>query len=167
MTFAEADRLFGLSSCFSGTTVAGWTTDLSVTAPVLLCLLVYLTGVARLWRSAGVGLGTSALQVTAFVLGWSLMAIALISPLHDWSRRLFTAHMIGHELVMTLAAPLLVLSRPLGPLLWAFPRCSRRAIARSTEGARLSAVLGHPDHAGRCSGAACGGHLGLAHASIL
>jgi putative membrane protein len=40
--------------------------------------------------------------------------------------------MIGHELVMTVAAPLFVLSRPLAPLLWAFPRSSRRAIATGT-----------------------------------
>jgi cytochrome c oxidase assembly factor CtaG len=133
MTFAEADRLFGPSSCFSGVTIAGWTTDFSVTAPLLLSLVIYLIGVGRLWHSAGIGRGASPLQVAAFVLGWSLMAIALISPLHDWSRRLFTAHMIGHELVMTLAAPLLVLSRPLGPLLWAFPRTARAKIARGTQ----------------------------------
>jgi putative membrane protein len=72
-------------------------------------------------------------QTLAFMLGWALMAIALVSPLHDWSRRLFTAHMIGHELVMTLAAPLLVLSRPLGPVLWAFPRSARHSIARSVQ----------------------------------
>jgi putative membrane protein len=131
MTFAEADRLFGLSSCFSGTTVAGWTTDLSVTGPLLLSLGVYLLGAARLWQGAGVGRGVSLLSVLSFVLGWALLAIAMVSPLHDWSRRLFTAHMIGHELVMTLAAPLLVLARPFGVLLWAFPRATRPRIGQS------------------------------------
>lgn len=132
MTFGEADRLFGLSSCFSGTMVAGWTTDLSVTAPLALSLLLYLAGVARLWRSAGIGHGASWLEVAAFLAGWLLMAAALLSPLHDWSRRVFTAHMIDHELVMTIAAPLLVLARPLGPLLWAFPRRARRTVAKAT-----------------------------------
>lgn len=133
MTFAEADRLFGLSSCFSGTTFAGWTTDLSITGPLTLLLAAYVLGTVRLWRSAGIGRGASFLQVFAFVLGWAFMVIALISPLHDWSRRLFTAHMVGHELVMTLAAPLLVLSRPVGPLLWAFPRATRRNVARGMQ----------------------------------
>lgn len=132
MTFAEADRLFGLSSCFSGATLAGWTTDLTVTAPLLLLLMLYLLGVGRLRRASRLGGGVSTISVLSFVLGWTLLAIAMVSPLHDWSRRLFTAHMIGHELVMTLAAPLLVLARPFGVLLWAFPRASRPGIARST-----------------------------------
>ena len=39
--------------------------------------------------------------------------------------------MVEHELIMAVAAPLLVLSRPLGTLLWAFPTAWRRPLAFS------------------------------------
>ena len=136
MTFAELDRTFGLSSCFSGATYAGWTTDIAVTAPLVVGLLVYATGVARLWRAAGPGRGATYWQVACFAVGWLCMAAALLSPLHDLSRRIFAAHMIEHELVMTIAAPLLVLARPLGPMLWSAPKALRRPVAN---GARLGA----------------------------
>lgn len=140
MSVLELDRLFGLSSCFSGAVVGGWTTDLSVTAPLLVSLLVYALGVSRLWRKAGRGRGTPVWQVLCFALGWLLMAAALVTPLHDLSRRLFAAHMIEHELVMTLAAPLLVLARPLGPMLWGFPQRWRPQVARAAKG--FAFVLG-------------------------
>ncbi|MDB5506798.1 MAG: hypothetical protein JWR75_1436 [Devosia sp.] len=123
------DRLFGLASCFSGVTIAGWTTDLAITAPLGISLVLYAVGVIRLWRAAGVARGATPIQVALFLAGWLVLAGALLTPLHDWSRRLFTAHMIEHELVMTLAAPLLILSRPLGPMLWAFPTAWRRSVA--------------------------------------
>lgn len=40
----------------------------------------------------------------------------------------FAAHMVEHELIMLLAAPLLVMAEPLVVLLWAFPPAARRAI---------------------------------------
>jgi cytochrome c oxidase assembly factor CtaG len=135
MSLSEIDRLFGLSSCFSGATVIGWTTDLAVTGPLALSLLIYLIGVSRLWHAAGFGRGTSLAEVACFVAGWLLMAVALITPLHDLSRRIFSAHMISHELVMTVAAPLLILGRPLGPMLWAFPAGWRRKVAKSAQAA--------------------------------
>src|SRR5205085_3217187 len=42
--------------------------------------------------------------------------------------RSFTAHMAEHELMMLAAAPLLVLSRPLAVMLWAFPAGGRQAL---------------------------------------
>jgi cytochrome c oxidase assembly factor CtaG len=79
-----------------------------------------------------VGHGTKTYEVLAFLGGWLLLSIALVTPLHDLSRRLFAAHMIEHELVMTLAAPLLVMARPLGPLVWALPKAWRATVARGT-----------------------------------
>jgi cytochrome c oxidase assembly factor CtaG len=42
-----------------------------------------------------------------------VLAIALVSPLHALGSALFSAHMVQHELLMLVAAPLLVLARPL------------------------------------------------------
>jgi cytochrome c oxidase assembly factor CtaG len=53
----------------------------------------------------------------------------MLSPLHDASEQIFSAHMIQHELLMAVAAPLLVLSRPVPVLLWALPRRGRHAVA--------------------------------------
>jgi len=53
--------------------------------------------------------------------GWLALFIALVSPLHAWGRVLFSAHMSQHECLMLVAAPLLVLGRPLIAFLWALP----------------------------------------------
>jgi cytochrome c oxidase assembly factor CtaG len=62
-----------------------------------------------------------------FACGWLALVVALVSPLHAWGRVLFSAHMTQHEVLMLVAAPLLVLGRPLVVFLWAFPvQWSRR-----------------------------------------
>jgi len=133
MDLTALNRLIASSGCFSGSEVAGWTTDPAVLAPLLLGGLVYAVGVARLWRAAGVGHGATAMQVACFAGGWLLIAAALVSPLHELSLELFSAHMVEHELVMAAAAPLLVLARPLGPMLWAFAPGWRRGVARAAQ----------------------------------
>jgi putative membrane protein len=45
---------------------------------------------------------------------------------------LFSAHMAQHELIIVVAAPLLVLGRPMIPFLWAMPMNSRRVLGRWT-----------------------------------
>jgi len=133
MSIEALNRLILSSGCFSGATVAGWTVDPAILLPLALGLVLYVVGLSRLWLSAGAGRGAVWWQVIAFGFGWLCMAAALASPLHDLSRRLFAAHMFEHELVMTIAAPLLVASRPLAVLLWAFPAISRRVVARSAQ----------------------------------
>ena len=132
MSLEAVNRLILASGCFSGATIAGWTVDPAVLAPLLLGGLLYVAGLARLWSSAGRRRGAAHWQAFAFALGWLAMAAALVTPLHDESRKFFTAHMIEHELVMTIAAPLLVVSRPLPVFLWAFPRMWRRNVARAS-----------------------------------
>jgi cytochrome c oxidase assembly factor CtaG len=118
---ASAHDVAGTSS--SGST---WTFDLSIV--LLLCVLAgcYLIGSARLWQRVGFARGTPPSRLACFWSGWTILALALLSPLHLFSEQLLSAHMIEHELIMAVAAPLLVLSRPLGPLLWAFPDAWRR-----------------------------------------
>ena len=43
--------------------------------------------------------------------GWLTLALALVSPLHPMGEVLFSAHMTQHELLVVVAAPLLVLGR--------------------------------------------------------
>ena len=60
-------------------------------------------------------------ETFCFAGGWLALFVALVSPLHAWGRVLFSAHMTQHEVLMLVAAPLLVLGRPLVVFLWALP----------------------------------------------
>ena len=51
-------------------------------------------------------------QTTLFALGTAIAVAAVLPPLHELSEKLFSAHMAQHELLMTVAAPLIVLGRP-------------------------------------------------------
>lgn len=99
---------------------------------LLACLFVsatlYTIGVVRLWRRAGVGHGLRVAHVAAFGAGWLAMAVALASPLDPLGVHLFSAHMLQHELLMLVAAPLLVVARPLAAWTWALPARSRSAV---------------------------------------
>jgi cytochrome c oxidase assembly factor CtaG len=92
---------------------------------------VYALGVARLWRHAGVGRGVRVRQASAFGAGWLAMVIALSSPMDEWSERWLAAHMIQHELLMIVAAPLMAAAAPLVALLWAMPARTRQHVAQS------------------------------------
>jgi len=82
-------------------------------ALIALAALCYAAGVHRLWRRAGQGRGIARCHAAAFAAGIALLALAVLSPLHQAAETLLWAHMIQHELLMVVAAPLLVLGRPL------------------------------------------------------
>jgi cytochrome c oxidase assembly factor CtaG len=79
-----------------------------------------------------IGRGIRVWEAACFAVGWVLTALALLSPLHALGEQLFVAHMVQHELSMAVAAPLLVVGRPLVPMLWALPSAARRRIGRIT-----------------------------------
>ena len=65
-----------------------------------------------------------------FAGGWFTLFVTLVSPLHPWGQMLFSVHMTQHELLMLVAAPLLVLGRPLIAFLRALPPKSASRLAR-------------------------------------
>src|SRR6266550_888013 len=91
----------------------------------LACLIasgaLYAAGVARLWSRAGRGCGVRPWQIGAFAAGWMALVVALLSPVAAISDVLFSVHMTQHEILIVVAAPLLVLVRPLVPRLSVFP----------------------------------------------
>jgi putative membrane protein len=101
---------------------------------VVACLLVsgalYLLGLRRLWRRSGPGVGVHGRRALAFAGGWLATALALVSPLDSLGSDLFSAHMLQHEVLMVVAAPLYVLGRPLGVWAWALPPAWRRRAGR-------------------------------------
>jgi cytochrome c oxidase assembly factor CtaG len=80
----------------------------------------YVRGVGILWARAGRGRGIRVWEAAAFGAGLLALALGLLSPLAWVSQILFSAHMTQHELLMLVAAPLLVFGRPLQAGLWAF-----------------------------------------------
>jgi putative membrane protein len=69
-------------------------------------------------------------RLATYYAGLLVLAAALLPPLDTWSATRFAAHMIQHEVLMLMAAPLLVLGRPLPMYLWAFNAGSREALGQ-------------------------------------
>jgi len=116
--------------------------DASATAETFLqvglgvAAVLYAIGALRLSHR---GRDTSILlRSLAFVGGWVSLRLALLSPLDEWSATSFAAHMVQHEALMLVAAPLLVLSRPLPVFLWALPSSMRRAVSAGARSAGIA-----------------------------
>ena len=112
---------------------SAWEFDPGVVIPLSLTAVLYALGARK-------HVGLTSLQKLCFWSGWVSLAVALVSPLHPLGEVLFSAHMLQHEILMLIAAPLLVLARPMVTFLWALPIAwrkrlgrwsKRRAIARS------------------------------------
>ena len=96
---------------------AGWTFDPLVTIPLGILLL-------SSWRDSGsspTARGSNASAPWLFLGGWLVLALSLISPLHEGGERSFTLHMIEHELIMLVATFLLAASHVGGVLAWGLP----------------------------------------------
>jgi len=96
-----------------------------VVIPLLLALALWTAGALRM---RGTRDATPRGAVLAFLGGWLLLALALVSPIHPLGQALFSAHMVQHELLMLGAAPLLVLARPTVAFLRALPPAAARAL---------------------------------------
>ncbi len=105
-----------------------------------IALGLYTTGALRLWRHAGRGHGLRAWQAVAHGAGLSVLALALLSPLDRASDVLFSAHMAQHELLMLVAAPLIVLGRPMAAVAWSLPRRWRVKVARAARSPRVASL---------------------------
>jgi putative membrane protein len=112
-------------------TTWGWEPFTWLGLIVSLCL--YVVGLRRLWRAAGRGgAGVRRWEAWCFAGGWFALFVALVSPLHPWGKVLFAAHMTQHEILMLVAAPLLVLGRPLVVSLRALPARWAHALGRAS-----------------------------------
>jgi putative membrane protein len=74
-----------------------------------------------MWGGGRTGRGVREPEAWCYAAGWFSLFVALVSPLHPWGRVLFSAHMTQHEILVLVAAPLLVLGRPLPVWLKALP----------------------------------------------
>lgn len=102
----------------------GWTLSPELLIPLGLALIIYLVGWTRLSKRASIPV-----RPALFLSGWTVLALSLVSPLHEAGERSFTMHMIEHELIMLPATLLLAASSAGGVLAWGLPRPLRLALA--------------------------------------
>ena len=105
-----------------------WTFEPWVVSCMVLSALLYLVGFARLHARAREGRARLRRQGVLFAGGWLALVAALVSPLDAMGSQLFSAHMLQHELMMIVAAPLLVLGRPFAFWMWGLPAAWRRPV---------------------------------------
>jgi putative membrane protein len=102
---------------------SAWEFDPGVVIPLAISGVLYAAGSRR-------HVGLTGVQLACFWAGWLSLVVALVSPLHPLGEVLFCAHMVQHEVLMLISAPLLVVSRPLVTFLWALPFEWRRTLGR-------------------------------------
>lgn len=100
---------------------SAWEFDPGVVIPLAIAAILYT-------RGASAQRVSTSRQHVLFWCGWLSLVIALMSPLHPLGEALFSAHMVQHEVLMLVSAPLLVLSRPLATFLWGMPFEWRRKL---------------------------------------
>lgn len=102
---------------------SAWSFEPWVIGGILLTIVIYVAGARHLRQPKW--------QRVSFAAGMIALALTLLSPLHRLGSELFSAHMVQHELLMLIAAPLLALGRPGAPLLVGLPPRLRKQIARA------------------------------------
>lgn len=118
--------------------LASWEFPPIIVLGILASALLYGYG---WWRLARQGRGRQVMPAWCawcYAAGLVLLALAFFSPVSTFSGLLFSMHMIQH-LLLIFAAPLLLLGRPLLPMLWVLPSGLRREIG-------LLFTPGHPLH---------------------
>lgn len=92
-----------------------WSWEPQVVVPLATLLAMYIGGAVRRgqiyvlrWRHA------------SFFAGWFSLFLALVSPIHELGEQLFSAHMLQHEIMILVSAPLIAASHPSATCLWAF-----------------------------------------------
>ncbi len=106
-----------------------WDLDPAIVAPLATVALLYVVGVRRTWRRSDRGRRGLRRTAACFGAGWLALTLALVSPLHALGGALFSAHMTQHELLMVVAAPLMMVGRPLAAYAWGLPRGWRHRLS--------------------------------------
>jgi putative membrane protein len=135
-----AARAHDVEGQYTAADALTWGAEPWVLALLALALLLYGLGLRRLWPRSRQSRGPLARQAACFGAGWLALALALASPLDSAGSFSFAAHMVQHEFLMIVAAPLLVLGRPLGVWVWGLPAGWRRRTGAATRNPAVSAA---------------------------
>jgi len=93
--------------------IHSWRWDLGIILPLAVFAVLYLAGAIRQQKRAW-------MHHALFASGWLSLVFALNSPLHPLGEQLFSAHMLQHEILILVSAPLIAASHPGATCLWAF-----------------------------------------------
>src|SRR5216683_2104346 len=106
-----------------------WTLDPLLLVPLVGVGLAYFVGYLRFSRLPHADQGYR-MRNALFIVGYTALVIALISPLHAVGEQYFSVHMVQHLLLGLVAPPLLLLSSSMPVLLWALPARDRATLGR-------------------------------------
>ena len=98
-----------------------------VAIPLALAIVVFLRGAwhLRTVRRSGIGPG----RLIAAAVGFTALGVALSDAVHRAAHDLFVAHMAQHLLLVSVAAPALLLADPFAVTLWGLPARARLLLA--------------------------------------
>jgi putative membrane protein len=116
-----------------------------VTLAILVVGLVYTFGWLKLRREFPNVIGVH--RLVEFLAGLLVLWIAVSSPLATLDHQLLTAHMAQHLLLMTVAAPLILLGAPVVALLQGLSRRAAHSVSwllGNRELQKLGRIIAHP-----------------------
>ena len=137
---AAGARAHDVEGQYTAADALDWGAEPWVLLLLALSLLLYVLGLRRLWPRSRQSRGPLARQAAWFGAGWVALGLALASPLDSAGSFSFAAHMVQHEFLMIVAAPMLVLGRPLGIWVWSLPAAWRRRTGAATHNPAASAA---------------------------
>lgn len=109
--------------------VSNWSFEPQVVLALVLSGVLYGVGV-RYSRARGMARYLENWRIVSFVAGLAVVFFALESPVDHWGGTYFWVHMLQHELLIFIAAPLLLLGMP-AMLIWrGVPLEARRSSLR-------------------------------------
>ncbi|GAC1570226.1 MAG: cytochrome c oxidase assembly protein [Candidatus Dormibacteria bacterium] len=121
-----------------------WQVNPGVVLALTLSAAVYLWGARRSGRSGARSAGGwPVLRTLAFLTGLAAVAVALESGLDGYGTQLLSIHMVGHLMLMLVAAPLLLAGAPITLALRSLPREASRSLAGAMH-RRPVRALSHP-----------------------
>ena len=119
-----------------------------ISAGLILAVLIYLRGLLRLRRLDLDGVQTW--HAGGFILGLFLIWLATASPLSSLDHESLTAHMVQHLLLMTFAAPSILLGKPVKTLIYGMPHRLVQVMGRLFQSAGVHHVLRALAHPAIC-----------------
>jgi len=96
-----------------------WSLPIPLLLLTLAAAILYLRGVRQLARDSQRAIPVS--RLVSFLIGLTLSALALFSPLAALEHQFLTAHMVEHLLLMNVAPALLLLGDPIRALFYGLP----------------------------------------------
>jgi putative membrane protein len=120
----------------------GWIFEPLVIVPLTFAVILYFEGIRGV-RLRNPRSGWPRSRTTCYLGGIGVLFLALESPVDGYADRLFSVHMVQHTLIMMIAAPLLLLGRPITLVLMGSSGWAHQQVAASAH-SRIAHVLGSP-----------------------